>query len=339
MTMLLVLKSQLKNFYEKHCRIVRILLKTVIVFCALWIVTHQLQYDSLFEDVRVMAVLALFCGVMPDGLSAGVILLVICGEVSQVSLLMAVVFVMILVIYFLLFAKLERRQSFLILSIPLLSAIQISQVVPVVAALFVSPVMLPAVIMGILFRYMMESAVQYATSMAGMSEADSVVEPLRYMVDYLFHNTEMLVMMLAFCLAFLCTYLIRRGNIRYGSQIGILVGYIVLMAVELLSNIILDMDLDLGQLTLQVAISAALTYVIQFFRMTLDYHGTRKLQFEDDEYYYYVTAVPKYKVAVVDKTLTRIVPGVEEDTLDLKEELEKALQEEEEESENKVDRG
>ncbi len=339
MTMLLVLKSQLKNFYEKHCRIVRILLKVAIVFCALWIVTHQLRYGSLFETVGVMAALALFCGVMPDVLSAAVVLLVICGEVSRVSLLLAVVFVMVLAIYFLLFARMERRQSFLILSIPLLSAVHISHVVPIAAALFVSPVMLPAVIMGILFQYMMEGVVQYALSMAGMPETDSVVEPLRYIVDYLFHNTEMLVMMLAFCLAFLCTYLIRRSNIRYGSQIGILAGYIVLMTVDLLSNIILDMDMVPGRLALQVAISAALTYVIQFFRMTLDYHGTRKLQFEDDEYYYYVTAVPKYKVAVVDKTLTRIVPGVEEDTLDLKEELEKALQEEAEESENKTDRG
>ena len=52
------------------------------------------------------------------------------------------------------------------------------------------------------------------------------------------------------------------------------------------------------------------------------------MQFEDDEYYYYVTAIPKYKVAVVDKTVTRIVPDDTGETLDLKEELEKTLEEE-----------
>lgn len=62
------------------------------------------------------------------------------------------------------------------------------------------------------------------------------------------------------------------------------------------------------------------------FRLTLDYHGTRKLQFEDDEYYYYVTAVPKIKVAAVDKTVTRIVPDEDDENQDLRSELEKELE-------------
>ena len=61
-----------------------------------------------------------------------------------------------------------------------------------------------------------------------------------------------------------------------------------------------------------------IAYIVQFFRLTLDYHGTRKLQFEDDEYYYYVTAVPKIKVAAVDKTVTRIVPDEDDENQDLR---------------------
>ena len=65
-------------------------------------------------------------------------------------------------------------------------------------------------------------------------------------------------------------------------------------------------------------------YVVQFFRMSLDYTGVRKLQFEDDEYYYYVKAVPKLKVAVVDKTVTKI-DDRDEAVIDLKNEIEKVL--------------
>ena len=59
------------------------------------------------------------------------------------------------------------------------------------------------------------------------------------------------------------------------------------------------------------------------------------MQFEDDEYYYYVTAIPKYKVAVVDKTVTRIMPEEEEIPTDLRSELEKAMEEEMAETNNK----
>ena len=61
--------------------------------------------------------------------------------------------------------------------------------------------------------------------------------------------------------------------------------------------------------------------------MSLDYTGVRKLQFEDDEYFYYVKAVPKLKVAVVDKTVTRIEEVMEEEKFDFKEEIVKVLEE------------
>jgi len=95
------------------------------------------------------------------------------------------------------------------------------------------------------------------------------------------------------------------------------------------------LQMDILPFTLRVLVAMVVAYIVQFFRMTLDYHGTQKLQFEDDEYYYYVTAVPKFKVAVVDKTVTRIVSEEEEDIpTDLRSELEKAIEEEMSEREN-----
>jgi hypothetical protein len=91
------------------------------------------------------------------------------------------------------------------------------------------------------------------------------------------------------------------------------VGAILLMTVELLCNIMMELQMATGYLTLQVVICVVIAYVIQFFRISLDYHGTKKLQFEDDEYYYYVTAVPKFKVAVVDRTVTLIISEKEEE--------------------------
>ena len=76
-------------------------------------------------------------------------------------------------------------------------------------------------------------------------------------------------------------------------------------------------------MVVSIVVCMLVAYMIQFFRLTLDYHGTRKLQFEDDEYYYYVTAVPKIKV---DKTVTRIVPDEDDENQDLRSELEKELE-------------
>ena len=46
--------------------------------------------------------------------------------------------------------------------------------------------------------------------------------------------------------------------------------------------------------------------MIEFFAFPVDYSRTEYLQFEDDEYYYYVKAVPKLTVAAPKKTVKKI---------------------------------
>lgn len=44
-----------------------------------------------------------------------------------------------------------------------------------------------------------------------------------------------------------------------------------------------------------------LALVLQLTVFSLDYSRTEYVQFEDDEYYYYVKAVPKITIAVSEK--------------------------------------
>ena len=64
-----------------------------------------------------------------------------------------------------------------------------------------------------------------------------------------------------------------------------------------------DMSLFCG--VLSVILGGLLTVVIawflQFFLHSVDYTKAEKVQFEDDDYYYYVKAVPKIKVAAPAK--------------------------------------
>jgi hypothetical protein len=46
--------------------------------------------------------------------------------------------------------------------------------------------------------------------------------------------------------------------------------------------------------------------VLRFFVFNVDYSRTEKVQFEDDEYYYYVKAVPKVTVTRPEKKVKKI---------------------------------
>lgn len=46
--------------------------------------------------------------------------------------------------------------------------------------------------------------------------------------------------------------------------------------------------------------------VVNYIFLNLDYSRTEQVQFEDDEYYYYVTAVPKLYIAEEEKEIKTI---------------------------------
>lgn len=327
MMALLILKSKIKNFYEKHYRLVRGILKVCVVFAVLLIITTQMNYQTMLGQYWLLLGIALICGVTPDLVSILSILAVVEGEIYQVSQLLAISLILVILIYYLLFGRLTKKQSIILLSVPVLSVIHLGYVVPIVAGLFFSPIMLPAMMVSVFLYFVMTGVQEYALAVSRVTEESTPVAALQYLVEYLKGNRLFLILLTAFVLTFVCTYLIRRTKIQYASQVAILVGAILILSILLLSNIALDLEVDLLRVVISILCSVAIAYVVQFFRMTLDYQGTRKLQFEDDEYYYYVTAVPKFKVAVVDKTLTRIVPDDDDENLDLKTELEKELEE------------
>ena len=64
---------------------------------------------------------------------------------------------------------------------------------------------------------------------------------------------------------------------------------------------------DIVKLLIGSAVSVAAAFVIKFFCFSVDYTRTERVQFEDDEYYYYVKAVPKNMIAEPKKTVKKIV--------------------------------
>ena len=297
MMALLTLKSRLKSFFEKHYRILRCFGKAVLMIITLMIITSQLNYQAFLANHWIVLLLAVICAVTPDMASPLCVFLVTEIEVFQVSELIAVAILLI-----------------------------VSYLVPIVGGLFFSPVMIPALISSVFFYFVLCGVQEYALAASRMTQESTFFEPLKYLLDYLRGNLLLYTLLAAFVLTFICVYLIRRSKIQYASQIAILVGAILNLSILLFANIFLELNVDLLPMVVSIVVCMLVAYMIQFFRLTLDYHGTRKLQFEDDEYYYYVTAVPKIKVAAVDKTVTRIVPDEDDENQDLRSELEKELE-------------
>ena len=84
------------------------------------------------------------------------------------------------------------------------------------------------------------------------------------------------------------------------------VGAVINILIILVGAVSTDADVSALGVIFGTFFSAVLVLVLQFFIHNLNYSRTEYVQFEDDEYYYYVKAVPKNTVALTEKKVKKI---------------------------------
>ncbi len=80
------------------------------------------------------------------------------------------------------------------------------------------------------------------------------------------------------------------------------------MIILLVGYVLLGMPEKIVWVVLGTLVSVVISLILEFFFYNLDYSRVERVQFEDDEYYYFVKAVPKVYVARKDKRVKRITP-------------------------------
>ena len=76
------------------------------------------------------------------------------------------------------------------------------------------------------------------------------------------------------------------------------------------------LDIDVVTLIIYTVISVVIGLLLEFFVFGGDYTRTERLEYEDDEYYYYVKAIPKVAVTTPEKTVKKINERQETEIID-----------------------
>ena len=78
------------------------------------------------------------------------------------------------------------------------------------------------------------------------------------------------------------------------------------MAITSIGTLATDSQINILGIIMGTVIAAFISLGIEFFAFNLDYSRTEKVQFEDDDYYYYVKAVPKVTLTAPDRRVKKI---------------------------------
>ena len=114
-------------------------------------------------------------------------------------------------------------------------------------------------------------------------------------------------------------YVIYRMSVEYSWYAAIIVGGLFEIILFLIGNVVLEASISVGQILLGSVCAVIIGVIVQFFKTVVDYSRVENTQFEDDEYYYYVKAVPKIAMAKQQKSVRKInassQDSMEDDTI------------------------
>ena len=120
-------------------------------------------------------------------------------------------------------------------------------------------------------------------------------------------------MILAIVLTICIVYSIRQMSIPYSWDIAVAAGTVSYTLILLIFTFVGNIKMNLVLLFISAIVGGVIAAVYQFFVFAVDYSRTEYTQFEDDDYYYYVKAVPKIKVTDTDVKVTNITAKTTEE--------------------------
>ena len=305
MTNLLVMREYIKSFYAKYEEFIVPVLKFALALILFVTINSRLGYMEALNNPALVLVAALLCSFLPLGMTAFLSAAFLFAHVVALSLectaVLLLAYLFILVFYF----RFSPKSHLILLLTPLLFIWKIPYLMPLAAGLFGTPATAVAVVCGVVLYYVLSYVTGNAAALGG-AEADSMLQRFRDVTAGVAQNREMMIVAAAFAITVLLVYGIRRMSINYSRAISVLVGMLADIVILLVGDLMYDANFAIGSVLLGSIAGAVLALLMQFFHFNLDYARTEKVQFEDDEYYYYVKAVPKMAVAAPEKRVKRI---------------------------------
>ena len=305
MTSLLVLREQLKRFYGKYEVYITPALRFLLAFMSFSMINHAIGYMSALNSIAIVLILALLCSFLPLNFTVILAAAVSLVHLYAFSLECAVVALAVFLLMFVLYFRFSPNDTVVVLLTPLFFVLKIPYAVPIAMGLIGTPVSAVSVACGVIVYYVI-GYMNESASVLNTFDEEGVVEKFRYIIDGVLGNKTMLVVVAAFTITIVVVYFIRRLSVDYAWTIAIITGALVNILFLLFGDLLFNTNVSILGLIIGSVIAALLVKVLEFMVFNVDYSRTEMVQFEDDEYYYYVKAVPKIVVATPDKRVRKI---------------------------------
>lgn len=300
MTSLLVVKEKIMDFYKNFEVLVKIIAKFILAYFVFYFVNTELGYMESLTGMTPTLFLSAICAIVPVSVFVLVFALVVVLHLYKLSAVLSIIALIVFVLFYLIYLKFAPDQGILIVLYPVLAQFNLHFMIPLIGAMAFNPFAAIPVAFGVIFVKVLEYLKDAASLGDPGMDVQGIMTSYQYIFDHLLADKEMIAYIVVFTIVIVVVYAISRLSMNYSWYIAIVVGTIINVAGLAVMGADVD-SISIGMVVVGSLIGGLLAAFVQFMGCTLDYARKEYLQFEDDDYYYYVKAVPKIQVTQAER--------------------------------------
>jgi len=314
MEKLLILRDKVKEIYANESTIVDKIITFLFALITFLLINGNIGFMKIAASPLVSIGLAIICAFLPRSVilifSTGLILLHLYSLSGAILIVTAMLFLIMYIFYF----RFSPKHALFVILTPIAFFLKIPYIIPIAFGIVATPVAAIPMSCGIIGYYILIYVKRAATTVEAGSAG--LMKNITTYSKQVFQNQEMILFIIGFAICLILVYTIRHMAINYAWKVAMIVGTLINIVVLAVGDIVFHLSISFGGLLLGNGIALGICMILEFFLFSVDYSRRENLEFEDDEYVYYVKAIPKVAVTAAKKTVKKINERQETEILD-----------------------
>ncbi len=301
------LKETIKLYYQKHAGVIDPIAKFVLSLVTLFLFRNMFPYSTGINWILIIVLFSVAQAFLPILLLYFGVAALVLFNVFAVSSELFAGYLIFFLICLLLFTRVDGKYAVIIVLTPLLFFLKLEFFLPVVLGMTAGLGGVLPMAAGILI-YFSGTHILEATYLLPAAAQTEVGYSLSGLINEMFSDQTLWVVIVAFCAVVILAACLMRLLYENAWLVAILAGNAAAAFLLLVGKLLFLTNYGIARVLAELVIAIFLAAAVQFFRGIGDVTRMEKVTFEDEDYIYYVKAVPKIKTAKRERSVTDIVP-------------------------------
>ncbi|MCQ2492055.1 MAG: hypothetical protein MJ087_03330 [Lachnospiraceae bacterium] len=304
------LREKLNSLIDRRSQIMRILGKFLIMILTLVSLSNIFGASDTMQGKHVAIIAAIACSFIPFAYIYPVFILLCMYYLSTYTIDVSLLFLFGVILFYGVYNRNFTKYGYIALLTFILLPTPLSAMIPLYVGINCGVLGIAPMLAGIVIYYFLTSL---NGAMKAFELASTGTAMYQCIIDTMVENKEMVVCLVVMTVIAVLARQISRMRFNYSWYLSVPIAAIVYAVLYMYGCFFFELSSNIWNVIITMIISSAVMELLQFYRVVLDYSRSEILEFEDDEYFYYVKAVPKVKVSeenVNVKTIARQQKGL-----------------------------